>query len=99
MTDMALTLAMTMAMVSFYYCWLGKDKHSRLWGYLGFFGLACGLLAKGPAAIVIMGIAVFPWLVIQHGFFGAFKALWQRFSNCIGFGAHAGDCSALVHHG
>lgn len=26
-----------------------------------------------------MGIAVFPWLVIQHGFFGAFKALWQRF--------------------
>ncbi|GAK18205.1 LOW QUALITY PROTEIN: polymyxin resistance protein ArnT, undecaprenyl phosphate-alpha-L-Ara4N transferase [Vibrio sp. JCM 19053] len=79
MTDMALTLAMTMAMVGFYYCWLGKDKHSRLWGYLGFFGLACGLLAKGPVAIVIMGIAVFPWLVIQHGFFGALKALWQRF--------------------
>ncbi|ENE8728016.1 glycosyltransferase family 39 protein [Vibrio alginolyticus] len=79
MTDMALTLAMTMAMVGFYYCWLGKDQHSRLWGYLGFFGLACGLLAKGPVAIVIMGIAVFPWLVIQHGFFGAFKALWQRF--------------------
>lgn len=79
MTDMALTLAMTMAMVGFYYCWLGKDKHSRLWGYFGFFGLACGLLAKGPVAIAIMGIAVLPWLMIQHGFFGAFKALWQRF--------------------
>ncbi len=79
MTDMALALAMTMAMIGFYYCWLGKDKYSQLWGYLGFFGLACGLLAKGPVAIVIMGIAVFPWLVIQHGFLGAFKVLWQRF--------------------
>lgn len=79
MTDMALTLAMTIAMIGFYYCWLGKDKYSRLWGYLGFFGLACGLLAKGPVAIVIMGIAVFPWLIIQHGFLGAFKTLWQRF--------------------
>ncbi|MCE0494241.1 ArnT family glycosyltransferase [Vibrio salinus] len=79
MTDMALTLAMTIAMMGFYYCWSGKDKYCRLWGYLSFFGLASGLLAKGPVALVIMGIAVFPWLVIQHGFINAFKVLWQRF--------------------
>lgn len=81
MTDMALTLAMTMAMVGFYFCWKGdgSDKTNKLWGYLGFVGLACGLLAKGPVAIVIMGIAVFPWLVLQHGFIGAFVQLWKRF--------------------
>jgi len=79
MTDMALTLSMTIAMIGFYYCWLGKNKYSHLWGYLGFFGLASGLLAKGPVAVVIMGIAVFPWLIIQHGFTHAFKVLWHRF--------------------
>lgn len=75
MTDMALTLAMTIAMVGFYFCWQGDRK----WGYVGFFGLALGMLAKGPLIIVIMGIAVMPWLIMQHGFVAAFKVLWQRF--------------------
>ncbi|KZN62205.1 ArnT family glycosyltransferase [Pseudoalteromonas luteoviolacea] len=79
MTDMALTLALTMAMVGFYLCWLQKDEHAQKWGYLGFFGLACGLLAKGPVALVTMTIAVVPWLILQHGFLGAFKQLWSRF--------------------
>ncbi|WP_218061276.1 ArnT family glycosyltransferase [Pseudoalteromonas luteoviolacea] len=79
MTDMALTLALTIAMVGFYLCWLQKDEHTQKWGYAGFFGLACGLLAKGPVALVIMAIAVVPWLMLQHGFLGAFKQLWQRF--------------------
>ncbi|WP_048664719.1 ArnT family glycosyltransferase [Vibrio crassostreae] len=94
MTDIALTLAMTIAMLGFYLCWLGGEagkgegsaKTNRSWGYVGFIGLALGLLAKGPVAIVIMGIAVFPWLVLQHGFFGAFKALWQRFPLLSGLG-------------
>ncbi|MGF1753866.1 glycosyltransferase family 39 protein [Vibrio makurazakiensis] len=81
MTDMALTLSMTIAMAGFYFCWLGKGeiRKDKIWGYVGFIGLACGLLAKGPVAIVIMGIAVFPWLVIQHGLVGAFVQLWKRF--------------------
>nr|WP_216612090.1 glycosyltransferase family 39 protein [Vibrio sp. RE86] len=81
MTDMALTLGMTIAMLGFYLCWLNFEQgvDSKKWGYLGFFGLAIGLLAKGPLVIVLMGLAVFPWLVIQHGFVGAFKILWQRF--------------------
>lgn len=81
MTDMALTLTITIAMVGFYYAWLNyeKKKESRIWGYISFAGLGLALLAKGPVAIVLMGIAVFPWLVLQHGFKGAFFTLWQRF--------------------
>ncbi|WP_325097015.1 glycosyltransferase family 39 protein [Marinomonas ostreistagni] len=78
MTDMALTLSLTMAMMGFYFAWLGGEKQ-RLWGYLGFLGLACGLLAKGPLVLVLMGLTVMPWLMLQHGFVGAFKVLWQRF--------------------
>ncbi|ANU35998.1 glycosyltransferase family 39 protein [Vibrio scophthalmi] len=75
MTDMALTLGMTIAMVGFYFCWQGE----RIWGYVGFVGLAIGLLAKGPLVIVLVGIAVMPWLIFQHGFKGAFVQLWRRF--------------------
>ncbi|WP_372076798.1 ArnT family glycosyltransferase [Vibrio sp. 10N.222.51.C12] len=75
MTDMALTVGLTLAMVGFYQCWRGKT----LWGYVGFAGLAIGLLAKGPVTIVLFGLAVFPWMVIQHGIVGAFVELWRRF--------------------
>ncbi|MGR6859165.1 ArnT family glycosyltransferase [Aliivibrio salmonicida] len=81
MTDMALTLTLTVAMMGFYYAWLFHEDRAkaRLWGYIGFSGLGLALLAKGPVAIVLMGIAVFPWLVLQHGVSGAFRILWQRF--------------------
>ncbi|MFC1235850.1 ArnT family glycosyltransferase [Vibrio sp. F74] len=79
MTDMALTLSMTMTMLGFYYCWLAQSDKAKRWGYLFFVGLACGLLAKGPVAIVTTGIAVFPWLVLQHGFIGAFIEFKRRF--------------------
>ncbi len=79
MTDMALTLSLVVAMIGFYYCWLRDDHHSQWWGYVGFLGLAGGMLAKGPVAIVLMGTAVIPWLALQHGFLGALRVLWQRF--------------------
>ncbi|QXX07886.1 glycosyltransferase family 39 protein [Vibrio neptunius] len=75
MTDMALTLGLSLAMIGFYLCWQG----ARVWGYVGFVGLAIGLLAKGPLVLVLMGLAVMPWLVIQHGARGALAVLWQRF--------------------
>ncbi|RJX73606.1 glycosyltransferase family 39 protein [Vibrio sinensis] len=75
MTDMALTLGMTLAIIGFYFCWQG----SRIWGYVGFIGLAVGLLAKGPLIIVLVGLVVMPWLIIQHGFITSFKVLWSRF--------------------
>ena len=80
MTDMALTLGMTLAMVGCYFCWQGQ----RGWGYIGFIGLAIGLLAKGPLVIVLVGLAVMPWLIIQHGLKGAFVQLWRRFPLLIG---------------
>lgn len=78
MTDMALTLSLTIAMIGFYLCWLQKS-HALLWGYFGFIGLGIGLLAKGPIVVVLMGMAVMPWLMLQHGVIGAFKVLWCRF--------------------
>ena len=75
MTDMALTLGMTLAMLGFYLCWLGE----RRWGYIGFVGLAIGLLAKGPVVLVLVGLAVMPWLFLQHGVTGAWRVLWRRF--------------------
>lgn len=75
MTDMALTLGMTLAMIGFYKSWQGK----QVFGYLGFLGLAIGMLAKGPLVIVLMGLAIGPWLILQHGFKNAFVVLWKRF--------------------
>ena len=85
MTDMLLTLSIALTMVAIYLSWQcyeraqGVTRKGYLWGYLGFVGLGVGLLAKGPLAIVLVGLAVFPWLLIQHGIKGAFVALWQRF--------------------
>ncbi|GAK84399.1 hypothetical protein JCM19238_1966 [Vibrio ponticus] len=75
MTDMALTFGLALAMTGFYRCWLGQ----RVWGYVGFVGLAIGLLAKGPLVIVLMSLAVVPWLILQHGVIGAWRVLYQRF--------------------
>ena len=74
MTDMALTLGLTMAMVGFYLCWQGELR----WGYFGFVGLAIGLLAEGPVALVIFAIGTGLWLLWQYGVFRPWKLLWQR---------------------
>ncbi|WP_394204442.1 ArnT family glycosyltransferase [Shewanella waksmanii] len=74
MTDMALTLGMTLAMIGFYLCWQGDYR----WGYAGFSGLAIGLLAKGPVVIVLMGIAVFMWLLWCYGPVKLWGKLWRK---------------------
>ncbi|KEI72451.1 ArnT family glycosyltransferase [Endozoicomonas elysicola] len=75
MTDMVLTVGMVLAMTGFYLCWKGEE----FWGYVGFIGLAIGLLSKGPLILVLVGLTVLPWLVIQHGLKQAFMVLWHRF--------------------
>ena len=45
----------------------------KTWGYISFVGLAIGLLAKGPLALVLFGLAAMPWLMLQHGFIGGFR--------------------------
>lgn len=80
MTDMALTLGLTLAMVGFYLCWQGD----KLWGYIGFAGLAIGLLAKGPVALVLFAIGTGLWLMWRYGLqkksgpIKMWRLLWQR---------------------
>lgn len=59
MTDTALTLGTTLAMVSF---WLAWQQRGHYWGYLFFVGLAIGLMSKGPLTLLLVGISLFFWL-------------------------------------
>lgn len=65
MTDMAMVLGTTLSMISFYVC--VTDPTSRpLWGHFFFVGLAVGLLAKGPVAVVLTLIPLFLWLTVGN---------------------------------
>ncbi len=65
MTDMALALGTTMAMGGFWAC-AGRGETSLAARAALFVGLAIGLLAKGPIALVLCGVPIAAW------------ALWQR---------------------
>ena len=73
MTDSALLMANTIAMVSFWQCYRQKDK--ALSGHLFFVALALGMLIKGPVAVVLIGIALVCWSVWQKCFWDAIKSL------------------------
>jgi len=60
MTDMAMTLGTSLSMIAFWNVVTRAEK-SPIWGHLVFVGLAIGLMAKGPVAVVIVGIALFLW--------------------------------------
>jgi 4-amino-4-deoxy-L-arabinose transferase-like glycosyltransferase len=62
MTDMVMVLGTTLSMVAFHECTCGAGSR-RLWGHLFFAGLAIGLMAKGPTAVVLTGIPIFLWLL------------------------------------
>ncbi len=59
--DMTLTFGITLALIGFLLC-----ERSRLWGYMSFLGAAIGMLVKGPLAIVIPGLVVVPWAIVQR---------------------------------
>jgi 4-amino-4-deoxy-L-arabinose transferase-like glycosyltransferase len=69
--DPALTLGITLSMVSF---WFAITEAERLWGYLFFVGLAFGVMAKGPVAVVHVGIPIFIWVLMRR----QWSACWQR---------------------
>lgn len=78
MTDMALVLGTTLAMVAF---WLAlKPESSAVWKYLFFVGLAIGLLAKGLVAIVMIWIPLLLWSLISS----SLKELWYKFPWVLG---------------
>lgn len=70
MTDLALALGTTLAMVAFR---IAVREGSRPWGYAFFLGLAIGLLAKGPLALVIALPPVAGWVVLT----GSWKKVLQ----------------------
>lgn len=65
MTDMVMVLGTTLSMVAFYKCACATGAR-RLWGHLFFVGLAIGLMAKGPTAVVLTAIPIFLWLLVGH---------------------------------
>lgn len=67
MTDMPLALGVVLAMVGFHRGVGGvADVADRRWGLAFFGGLAIGLLAKGPVAVVLVAIPLFVWLLIGN---------------------------------
>ena len=71
MTDALLTFSVTLAMVSF---WHNYQK-SSLYGLVFFVALSLGMLIKGPVAVVIIGIALVTWSLINRCFFAAITSL------------------------
>lgn len=59
MTDMPMVLGTTLVMVGFWQTVAGGNSR---WGYGVFLGLAIGMLAKGPVAVVLCVIPLMLWL-------------------------------------
>jgi 4-amino-4-deoxy-L-arabinose transferase-like glycosyltransferase len=72
MTDMALVLGTTMAMSGFWWCVSGRE--GLMPRAMLFTGLAIGLLAKGPLALVLCGVPIAGWVLWQRQWAQA----WQR---------------------
>lgn len=64
MTDMAMVLGTTLSMIGFYNC-ITNQPSGAMWGRLFFVGVAIGLLAKGPVALVLTLIPVIPWILLK----------------------------------
>jgi 4-amino-4-deoxy-L-arabinose transferase-like glycosyltransferase len=58
MTDATLMFSTTLTMISF---WFATRESRSLWRYCFFLGLALGLLAKGPIALVLAGLPILVW--------------------------------------
>ena len=61
LTDPFLTLAVTLSLVSFSLVQRETNSHWRYWFFIG---LAIGLLAKGPIAIILIGGPIGLWLLL-----------------------------------
>ena len=65
-TDPSLTFGTTLAMAGFWLAANGPPAARRAWGLAFFAGLAIGLLAKGPIAVVLTMLPVGAWIVWQR---------------------------------
>ncbi len=74
MTDPALMFATTLAMAAFWIALYGPDSSRRMAGIAFFVGLAAGLLAKGPVAVVLTMLPVTAWTLWTR----QWGAAWSR---------------------
>jgi len=66
--DISLAAATTGAMLAFALFADSEERNerSKLWGVTFFLMLGLGCLAKGPLAIVLVGLAIAPWLLLAR---------------------------------
>ena len=74
MTDPSLLMATTLCMVAFWQSIISTGRTGRLWGYAFFVGLAIGLLAKGPVAVVLTVLPIVAWVLWQR----KWTEVWRR---------------------
>ena len=67
MTDPALALGTTMSMTGFWVAVRGPDRHRLAAASAFFAGLAIGLLAKGPIAVVLTFLPIGAFTLITRG--------------------------------
>jgi 4-amino-4-deoxy-L-arabinose transferase-like glycosyltransferase len=65
-TDPSLTFGTTLAMAGFWLAADGPPAARRAWGFAFFAGIAIGLLAKGPVAVVLTVFPIGAWIVWQR---------------------------------
>ncbi len=73
MTDMALALALVLAMRGFWLGLHGAEGIRRREGWLMFLGLGLGLLAKGPLTLILAGLPIGLWALLEW----RWRALWR----------------------
>lgn len=82
MTDMAMVAGTTLSMVGFWRTVSTEAVGGRpWWPWLFFVGQAIGLMAKGPVAAVLSGLALGSWVVCrawQRSWRETLQTLWQR---------------------
>jgi 4-amino-4-deoxy-L-arabinose transferase-like glycosyltransferase len=77
MTDMPVVLGAVLVMVGFWNA-LGREGGGSRWGYAVFLGLAVGMLAKGPVAVVICAIPLVLWLALTWNWHLLRRLPWLR---------------------
>lgn len=77
MTDMPMVLGTTLVMVGFWQATTGAEG-GRGWGYAVFAGLAIGMLAKGPVAVVLSMIPLVMWLALTRNWQVLGRLPWAR---------------------
>ncbi|EKD40365.1 MAG: hypothetical protein ACD_75C00075G0006 [uncultured bacterium] len=79
MTDPALLLGTTLGMTGFWLAVTNRDSYGISFGYLFFLGLAVGLLAKGPVAVILTGLPIFGWVAVTRNWAAIRSGLpWGR---------------------